>query len=382
MHAFFKEVVEVATISAIFLTAGCASLPRCTQTAGVKKTTKPPPDVVSQHVIQINADGFVLDLRPNKNSTVITEGGKVKEYFNETIFPAYAASGKKKIMLFVHGGLNDQKAGMQHFWDDYEVILQGDYYPVFVVWPSGWSSTYFEHLLWVRQGIKPETTGGKAFGLLTSPFMLLADVGRSLTRLPLVAANNSRSDIETVIPVRKREEGAAAVHQFQEMAQGGYHVEIGDDYSRNVDRLARGVSYWLTLPIKYVGASLIDGFGQGAWDDMLRRTVETYPARMDTTVKQRLKTAQQKQSVADTNQTPGASTRYLSAKQQKRAQRYLAAGLPIFIEALRQGQESNSVQEVTAVGHSMGTTGLNPRVAGHRHKVCEHCLYGRGVFNR
>ena len=189
--------------------------------------------------------------------------------------------------------------------------------------------------------------------------MLLADVGRALMRLPLVVANNTRSDIEMVIPVRNREEGAAAVHQFQELTRGGFQVEIGDDYSRNSDRLTRGLSYWLTLPIKYFGASLIDGFGQGAWDDMLRRTVETYPARMDTDAKQRLQAEQTKQSIANTSQTTNATNHALSTRQQKRAKRFLAAGLPIFVDALRQRQDSNSVQEVTVVGHSMGTIILN-----------------------
>ncbi len=319
------------------------------------------PNLIDQHVIELNADGILLDLRPGQKRRPLAIRNEASGYLQTNIFGGFEKSGKKKLLLFVHGGLNDRKQGMAHFWDDYGNILQGEYYPVFVVWPSGWSATYFEHLLWVRQGIKAETAGEKTFGIATSPLMLLADVGRALTRLPLVVANNTRSDVETVTPICNRE-GGAAVQQFQQLASKGYQVAIGDDYALTSDRAVRGVTYWATLPMKYLLASFIDGFGKGAWDDMLRRTQEAYPARMDARTQERLDTDRARQAETEAQRTATNATatrRYLSPRQQKRIQRYSAAGLPMFIEALRERQTNDPSFEVALVGHSMGTIILN-----------------------
>ncbi len=358
-----SRFVQMISLGIAVLSGSCSSLPSCHPTVGEPGRGPKSPELVSYHVIELNADGFLYDLRSGKPKVVITDGRAVQDYLEQTVFKGFRESGKTRMLVFVHGGLNNQQQGMSHFWDDYENILSGNYYPVFVVWPSGWGSTYFEHLFLVRQGLKAESGTEKAFCIATSPFALLADVGRSVTRLPLVIANNSRTDIESVTPAR-RLSGGAAVLQYQQLVATNYPVSIGDDYSRRSDLFVRGITYWATLPLKYLGASLIDGFGQGAWDDMLRRTQEVYPARVNADVLQHLQNNQTRQG--NLQSSPAAASggpslrRYFSVRQEMRAQRYAAAGLPIFIEALRQRQEHGTeLQEVTLVGHSMGTIILN-----------------------
>jgi len=180
-----------------------------------------------------------------------------------------------------------------------------------------------------------------------------------VTRLPLVVANNTRSDIETVVPIREHE-GGADVRQYQELVDENYAVLIGDDYSKATHRGLRDLSYWATLPIKYTTASFIDGLGKGAWDNMLRRTHEVYPSRLDITA---VAWAAHEQG---TNGPPEAPThqarstkRSLTAHQRKRAQRYAASGLPVFIEMLTAKQKEDPGLGVTLVGHSMGAIILN-----------------------
>jgi pimeloyl-ACP methyl ester carboxylesterase len=316
------------------------------------------PDLPSQHVIEVSNEGFLFDLRPGQHHHPITTGGELDQYLQSTLLKAFLASGKEKLLLFVHGGLNDRKQGMAHFWDSYAEVMRGDYYPVFVVWPSGWASTYTEHLLWVRQGIKAETAAEKTFGILTSPLALLADIGRAVTRLPLVAANNSQSDLETVTPIRS-DNGGAAVRQYQQLAQEGYELSIGDDYSLRSDRFLRDITYWPTLPIKYTLASFIDGFGQGAWDNMLRRTQEVYPETFEAARAEASRRLGLVERSGGATGQPARTVRSLSLRQERRAQRYAAAGLPAFVAALRKQQAENPSFEVTLVGHSMGTIILN-----------------------
>jgi pimeloyl-ACP methyl ester carboxylesterase len=128
------------------------------------------------------------------------------------------------------------------------------------------------------------------------------------------------------------------VKQYQQMVREGYQVSIGDDYSLKSDRIGRGVTYWITLPIKYFSATVLDGFGTSAWNDMLRRTQVAYPDRLDMNI-------------------PAATN--LTVAQRKRFARAAAAGLPVFVEALHERQLATNNLEVALVGHSMGAIILN-----------------------
>jgi len=343
-------------LALLFLGSGCHSLPRCNQASRGKTPREQVRALEPQHVIEVNANGLLYDLRPRARHKLITEQTEVTNYLAQTIWAGFKQSGKSNLLVFIHGGLNYRDQGLQHYLDHSEDILSRNYYPVFVVWPSGWGDTYLEHLLWVRQGVKMDTTGEKVFGLLTSPLMLFSDLGRALTRLPMVIANNSRSDRETFVAARKLD-GGAAVNDYQALREEGYFVQIEDDYSRVGDRLMRDVSYGATLPIKYVSASLLDGLGKGAWDNMLRRTQMVYPARMTPRTRARIEAEVTNLPTDPQDVTQVKRPRTRKAKREKR---YAAAGLPCFLELLEQFQRTNSgLAEVTLVGHSMGTIILN-----------------------
>src|SRR5207245_2452294 len=154
-----KLVQCLLSIIALFLlTCGCTtSLPKCNEAAREKTSHSRVKALESHHVIELNANGLMYDLRTNARHRLITDDTEVTNYLTETIFSGFKQSGKSNLLVFVHGGMNDRDQGLQHYLDNYEDILRKNYYPVFIVWPSGWGSTYVEHLLWVRQGIKMET---------------------------------------------------------------------------------------------------------------------------------------------------------------------------------------------------------------------------------
>ncbi len=347
-------------VPAIFLAMGCKSIPRSSDRTKINTSSG---DLKAQeqfHVIELNPDGLLYDLRPRHGHALLSQQGAVTNYLAETIWAGFNASGKTNVLVFVHGGMNDRDIGLKHYLDDYEAT-QTNYYPVFVVWPSGWGGTYVEHLLWVRQGIKMETKLEKTFSLLTVPFMLVADLGRAVTRLPMVIANNTRSDTETITPVRKQDSGTP-VKDYGEIVSKGYHVHIEDDYSRSEDRLIRDISYNATLPVKYVFAALIDGLGKGAWDNMLRRTQTVYPGKID--LQERIQIAE---TLAGTRTNSVSQNDAKKPRRQRRKEkstkRYAAAGLPAFFELLRNFQTTNgAASQITLVGHSMGAIILN-RVA-------------------
>lgn len=358
-----KNLWSIAVFSALvaIVGIGCASMPRSSQREGVNKTSRAELQAKEQfHVIELNSDGLLYDLRPKHGHRLLRGQEAVTNYLADTIWAGFKESDKTNILVFVHGGMNDRDVGLKHYLDDY-AFTKTNYYPIFVVWPTGWGSTYIEHLLWVRQGIKMETKLEKTFSLLTVPFMLVGDLGRAVTRLPMVIANNTRSDTETITPARKQD-GGTAVKDYREIVRKGYHVHTEDDYSRWYDRLVRDVSYNATFPVKYLFAALIDGLGKGAWDNMLRRTQTVYPGRMDQSERVQIAETMAVPATHSVAQSDGKKPRRQPRKE-KRTRRYAAAGLPAFFELLRNFQNTNgAASQITIVGHSMGTVILN-RVA-------------------
>lgn len=351
-----KNLCRIGAIGAltILLASGCKSLPRCAKTRPKQKSARI--DLKTNeplNVIELDGNGRMYDLRPTNAHGPLPGSPRVTNYLRDTIWQGFRDSGKTNLLIFVHGGMNSRDVGLKHYLDDYKQI--DGYYPVFVVWPSGPWSTYVEHLLWVRQGIKMETKKEKAFSLLTVPFMLVADLGRAVTRLPMVIANNTRSDFETITPIRKQDR-ATMVKDYQELTTNNYHVHIEDDYSRTLDRLLRDVSYMATLPVKYVVSSLIDGLGKGAWDDMLRRTETAYPGRMEEWLTNRSAAVQAQQNTNLAAQNESITPPGQSKKKRKRLERYESAGLPAFFAMLPNIRTTNgATPQITLVGHSMGT---------------------------
>src|SRR5260370_2320102 len=188
-----NQSVQIAAVSAFALcfATGCSSLPRSSQREKSKKTSRAELQAKEQfHVIDLNSDGMLYDLRPQHGHRLLRGQEAVTNYLAETIWAGFKESDNTNILVFVHGGFNDRDVGLKHYLADY-AVTKTNYYPIFVVWPTGWGSTYVEHLLWVRQGIKMETKLEKTFGLLTVSFVLVADLSQAVTLWPLEFAINT-----------------------------------------------------------------------------------------------------------------------------------------------------------------------------------------------
>ena len=103
-----------------------------------------------------------------------------------------APDGTRQILIFVHGGLNTYNQSLTRVNDLTPKIANAHYYPLFVNWDSGLVSSYWEHLFLVRQGqVEP------VWGPVTFPLYFVADVGRALTRAPVVWYYQITSDFTT-----------------------------------------------------------------------------------------------------------------------------------------------------------------------------------------
>jgi len=298
---------------------------------------------------------------------------------------------KVKVLIFIHGGLNQPSAGVYRAgcWSD-AIIRDEDlspearkackngkrfpqeanppypasgYFPIFINWRSGLWTSYGEHLVATRQGER----WNPVLGWGTSPFVLLADVGRGVFRAPMVWFQSGRNGLASYRGTPPFREKTVVLEHYKELrnSSDAVSVSIGRDHgppgvtspfrdSNDGDyydgKLPDG-SYWegaaasfswlITLPTKIIGPPIIDGGGKPAWDIMNRRTelLRRQPKEFDLIPPDEI--------ALDPGRT-GVVSDFIGR-------------LSETIDAIE--ASSNKDVEVTLIGHSMGTIVANWIVA-------------------
>ena len=269
----------------------------------------PVPKDIDNNVIAVNSDGVAVDpSRPNRDrpldmsldgqfATQLKAMFKSMDDFHDAQ-QLFDPDSRRKILIFVHGGLNEPKGTVQAAVRDRRRIMDANvayghgYYPIFINWDSGLISSYGEHLVSVTQGQKETGTGG-FYRMLLSPFHLFADVGRAVTRAPLVWIGQvsddvtvGRADLAALAqgdPERhwldndlqhELVSGYAELRRlYKEDAAKNMAVSLGAAELRAARLAWRGTTYVLTSPTKFLLSPVIDGAGKASWDNMSRRTL-------------------------------------------------------------------------------------------------------------
>ena len=163
------------------------------KTGNVNDTAAIDPSITKHHIIMLDENGGPLDPTGNVDCQPSTDQSEpaycngdysyfwpyaslkqdhYKQHIKKVIDSAIAHFGtpeketKKKLMIFVHGGLNTQYGAIERAAEK-RLILKGDkislgefikksteYYPIFINWQSSLRASYMDHLLNVRQGEK------------------------------------------------------------------------------------------------------------------------------------------------------------------------------------------------------------------------------------
>jgi hypothetical protein len=257
------------------------------------------PDI-RDHVIAVEGNGTACNPaigrgKPYRN--VQEYCAQLTHMFN-TMKAFHAEHPDRKILIFVHGGLNQFSDSLSAADRELEPIMDAGSYPIFLDWNSAILATYGEHLTQITQG---QTDTAPARKLL-SPAYLLADAGRAVTRAPVVWSNQIGSDLaaahaeahdgEESQPAKNTARGFRWVNaregrtimnlykdlKCKEEARPGkaIRVYLGDDHDTAAHFASLSVSYILTCWSKFGLSPIIDWIGTPGWDDMYRRTLMAY----------------------------------------------------------------------------------------------------------
>lgn len=230
--------------------------------------------VAEHHTIYINRFGdLTSNLSKNKNeecSDIKDEQPQreCEKKYNDNIFENFKALNDTRVKsgvppfeltIFVHGGLNTFFSATTRSGKFSADMLRDGQYPVFFGWDSGGPTNYLDHLSRIRKG-ENRIVGG----ILSSPFILLEDVARSITRFP-TATYKSFADPLTV---------STNIYHYSERDYDYRKRRLEKRFSLHSTPPYNGVgkSYATIMnPAKLLSAPFVDGLGTGAWGSMLRR---------------------------------------------------------------------------------------------------------------
>jgi hypothetical protein len=385
----FNRAVCAATFGAamtgLFILGGCgASTPLAHSPADIR-----------DHVIAVDGqgiphdpaspDGAVLEM-PQFRTQLAHLFGAMRHY--------HLAHPDRKILIFVHGGLNAPASSLTAADGEIDRVMAAGYYPIYLNWNSDLLNSYGEHLGSITQGQADDS----ALRKVLSPVYLLADLGRAVTRAPLVWVNQIESDVAaargfnaeppkdrtdrrlaTSQPSGTAEErwakarhGAAVADAFKNLKSLQQHDEegrrpgvhrqeirviIGPDL--DVDRghlVGMEIAYAFTAPTKFGLSWLIDGLGTPAWQNMSRRTLMAFDGQLGAN--------------PDSESVQSEKGRSREGRA-NRAQDFSTTGaIEVFREELlrvvadrgpdtRTTTRPSGDYQLTLIGHSMGTIVLN-----------------------
>lgn len=348
-------------------------------------------DVPMQHVVMYDSDGTAVN--PSGNAGLHQHSHFLSyDRYEDTQYKAHIKgvldgidhaqqSGKRKIMLFFHGGMNTQVGSLERLTDPFEknldknrvqLMTEAGYYPIFVNWKSSLWSSYFEHLFYIRQGQRWPWYAGWPSALVIFP----VDVTRSIVRAPLVWSMQIYNDIRTwpifgprlsdhiaaellcsyslnnetgdcadkvqfqqppnCLPVVSEREPAYRPPQ-RSPSGDTFPIAVGEDQRRCLEMNTRFLSYALTFPTKLGIGPVLDTFGTSAWDNMERRIRLLFHSEAEMVSSDLTKMAKQQHKLATIPPS---------------------GGLAVFVQQLTDHMKGRD-WEVVLVGHSMGTIVIN-----------------------
>ncbi len=205
------------------------------------------------HMLCVDPDGRTLPLLVGKET-------QPRANFDRQIQAIVDGIGDRKhVLIYIHGGLVSLDKAVHAAKRDLAKFSDEDPYPIFVNWETGMFTSYADHLVRIRHGRAEPLRAA-----VTIPFVLLADFGAALARLPITLWNQSSKGLAELFVPNQPEprpqdwEASAWVDRQGEARSAAEQTELF------VTALIPGIARILTTP-------LLDAIGLPAFRNMERR---------------------------------------------------------------------------------------------------------------
>ncbi|HLU38505.1 MAG TPA: hypothetical protein VK081_03915, partial [Planctomycetota bacterium] len=142
-------------------------------------------ELLRKHVLPTDENGRIVDVESGRALADDDVDALIRDLLQEAQAGATAqarTSGRRELLIHIHGGLNPATASLATAQAALRRMQDDPHAPhaIFIIWPSGAFSTWSDHLLRVRQGVR----WPQAPGWATAPFILVSDLASSIAAAP------------------------------------------------------------------------------------------------------------------------------------------------------------------------------------------------------
>lgn len=252
--------------------------------------------------------------------------------------PIDPESGRKKVLISIHGGLNTINSNIDRVNEHYKDAIDDGFYPIFIGWRSGAATTLKDRYFGVRNGVDRPLY----VTIPSSPFYLVSDVLKGVASIPESFWDQGANFTGTHIKrIRGFHELDISNYQTDYSNIDLYYTGRGDEKSflESTGYATRQIIPGIT---RIVTTPLIEGVADKSWNIMLRRAKTLIYRQGDLAYRGIGKCH------SDNNPVPspceGASNSYYTHKE--------ANG--IVAQLMRALKKLDGTIDITLVGHSMG----------------------------
>ena len=275
------------------------------------------------HTIALKGDGHPYELE-----TIPTDSGNTEQRYDLTehihkIIQNIKNKGQDSLLIYVHGGMVGIKESLGDTERQVQIIdSTSNFYPIYVNWESSMFDAYIEHLFYIRQG-----KYSPVMGPISSPFYLIADLGRAIFRAPITWGHQTYNLVRdtflhpTVNDTIYKNYSHDYYPEEPKIYLGKYEIGYFDNYFR-------GVTYIIPGLIKIITTPLLDSFGKSAWQNMKRRTQKVFRTKEEFNL----------YNINEVDVRPNHST----------------GGVAILMDSISVLAKYNDKLKITLIGHSMG----------------------------
>lgn len=227
-------------------------------------------NALRHHIVQIDPDGQYKPVTTDLNcggNDAYAQPNSLRDHLNN--IRTHSKKTDKDITFIIHGGLVSWTTGLQEaivlslaILSDKNNSSGNRSYPIFINWHSGGIDAYVEQLSKIRKGERIELVGA-----ITAPIKFLSDIGRGIADTPSLGALEGKRLYDTL------DEKKLNSCIPKQLRWGG--IVCPDDLEGTNDVLATS-KYFLMTPFRIISAPFINGAGRPAWENMVRRTRNTF----------------------------------------------------------------------------------------------------------
>jgi pimeloyl-ACP methyl ester carboxylesterase len=294
------------------------------------------PATYARHVIEIDKNGEHINRKLYDSITLGRD-----EHFRAIlsgIDDHIRKNGKKKLLIFFHGGLNSISNSLERGLTKAPVILKEDeMYSVFVNWDSGPFSSYGQHLFIKSSGVSYTDTKWPF-----APLTLASDLVTGMARSPISGFNNLSSYFYSLTFVPSRRNSTALYGELCDRMHKDPDNEIsvrwGESQRKKHRSFLRGSYSFAMSWSRLIGGFVFwDGLGTPAWMNMKGRAYGVFHPGSEFDIRKYRYDTERVQERLDTDHS-GVLSQFMDTLLQQ-LQGYDKAGLKY---------------ELTVIGHSMG----------------------------